>query len=194
MGDADSELRKLEARARRCRRCALHRTRSRVVFGSGPSDARVMLVGEAPGRMEDLAGLPFVGAAGKRLNRLLEVASLKREDVYITNVVLCRPPGNRRPRREEVEACRGFLQERMAIITPEIVVALGKTAAEALLGRNVSMERQRGRCVRPASGSFRLLITYHPAAALYRGSTWRRIVADFKKLGAIVRRSSRGSL
>ncbi|MEM2878887.1 MAG: uracil-DNA glycosylase [Candidatus Hadarchaeales archaeon] len=182
----------LEARARRCRRCSLHRTRTNVVFGSGPSEADVMLVGEAPGRMEDLAGLPFVGAAGRRLNRLLRMSRLKRNEVHITNVVLCRPPENRRPTPGEIEACRIFLEKRISAVGPRVIVALGKTASETLLGRKVKMAEDHGKLFESgAGGGADIFVTYHPAAALYSGKALKVMEGDFKKLGELVRRISR---
>ena len=181
----DEALRRLELRARRCKRCGLHSGRNNVVFGSGPANAKVMLVGEAPGRSEDRLGLPFVGSAGKRLNELLKIASLKRENVYVTNVVLCRPPENRRPAPEEINACRGFLEERMAIIRPQLIVALGKTSAEALLDKKVNMTEDHGKLIPARRGN--VFITYHPAAALYRGTVLEAMKRDFKRLGLVLR-------
>lgn len=165
--DTETALRELESRAKACRACRLAETRTNVVFGDGDPHARVMFVGEAPGRNEDLQGVPFVGAAGKLLNQLLGEIRLGREDVYIANVVKCRPPGNRDPRPDEIEACKGFLAEQLRLIDPDVVVTLGNFASKLLLKTTTGITRLRGhaypwwnRVVVP---------TFHPAAALRGG-------------------------
>lgn len=182
-------LKGLEAEVSKCRRCGLWRTRTRTVFGSGPPQPRLMLVGEAPGSQEDREGLPFVGAAGKLLTSLLLSAGLRREEVYITNVVKCRPPGNRTPLPEETDACRPYLEEQVRILEPRLVVALGRVAASVLLGRPVVMAREHGRRVgcRFAGRSFSLFLTYHPAAGLYSGGNRSSLEEDFRKLGRLLR-------
>jgi len=160
------------------------------VFGGGPADAKIMLVGEAPGFMEDKSGFPFVGAAGKNLDMLLQTAGLKRENVYITNVVLSRPPNNRAPLNDEIETCTtNYLQKQLVIIKPKFVVALGRTAAGALLGRPVVMGKEHGKLLdcTYAGVKFKLFITYHPAAALYGAEAKERLKADFRKLGQILK-------
>ena len=181
----DEKLRKLEVEAKECKRCRLHKSRTNVVFGVGPADAKIMLVGEAPGFMEDKSGFPFVGAAGKNLDMLLQIAGLKREDVYITNVVLARPPQNRAPLPDEIEACRPFLEGKISTIKPKLVVALGRIAVGELLGRQVVMGREHGTLLdcTYAGTHFKLYLTYHPAAALYGAEAKQRLIADFKKLG-----------
>jgi len=182
------KLRQLEAEANACKRCRLHRTRTNVVFGSGPADAEILLVGEAPGFTEDQTKVPFSGAAGNQLNELLREAGLKREGVRITNVVLCRPPQNRDPLPDEIEACRRFLEGHISIIRPKLVVALGRIAAGELLGRGVTMSREHGTlfgCTY-AGVKFELFLTYHPAAALYGAGTKAKLQEDFRKLGEIV--------
>ncbi|HDL48646.1 MAG TPA: uracil-DNA glycosylase, partial [Actinobacteria bacterium] len=144
MTDAHEALRELEERARACTACRLAETRTTVVFGDGSTDARVMFVGEGPGRNEDLQGVPFVGAAGQLLNRLLEEVDLRREDVYIANVVKCRPPGNRDPRPDEIEACKGYLAEQIRLIDPEVVSTLGNFATKLLLKQQMGITRLRG--------------------------------------------------
>lgn len=192
--DANEKLLLLDAaksRAISCRKCKLRETRTNVVFGFGNPLAEVVLVGEAPGRSEDASGLPFVGAAGKNLDRLLKAASLKRDDVYITNAVLCRPPGNRRPTDAEIEACRGFLEETLRIIDPKIVMALGKTAAETLLGRRVNVRSEHGSVFDVPGKKFRVVVTYHPAASIYRRELWNEMSSDFRKAAALVRASGK---
>ncbi len=185
-------LRKLEAEALNCRRCGLHLGRKKVVFGSGSPNPKLVMVGEAPGVNEDLQGLPFVGAAGKFLDSLLESIGLHRSEVYITNTIKCRPPGNRTPSPEEIEACRPFLEKQMKILMPKLVVALGRTAATTLLGKGVNITSEHGRFIGCKFGgtSFRLFLTYHPAAALYSARNRSKLQEDFSKLGEIVRTSS----
>jgi len=182
-------LRQLEAEAQKCRRCELYKTRTNVVFGVGPVTAKVMLVGEAAGFWEDQEGVPFVGAAGKNLNALLHEAGLRRENVYITNAVKARPPGNRDPTDEEIEACRPFLEGQISVIKPKLVVALGRIAARELLGRYVSMGREHGSLLdcTYAGQKFKLFLTYHPAAGIYSGATKLQLQADFKKLGQLLK-------
>ena len=185
--ETERALRQLEAEAVVCKRCMLHKTRTNVVFGVGPADAKIMLVGEGPGFTEDQTKIPFSGAAGKILNELLREAGLRREDVHVTNVVLCRPPQNRDPLPDEIEACRRFLEGHVSIIKPKLIVALGRIAARTLLGRYVSMSREHGKlfdCTY-AGTSFKLYLTYHPAAAIYGAEAKARLQADFKKLGRI---------
>jgi DNA polymerase len=182
-------LRRLEAEAKVCKRCGLHKTRTNVVFGVGQTTANIMLVGECPGYWEDQKGEPFVGAAGKNLNALLLEAGLKREDVYIANTLKCRPPGNRDPLPEELEACRPFLEGQISAIKPKLIIALGRFAAGELLGRYVTMGKEHGtlhECTF-AGTKFKLFVSYHPAAALYGAEARQRLQADFKKLGQIIK-------
>jgi len=160
-----------------------------LVFGTGPATAKVILVGEAPGYQEDKQGVPFVGAAGKNLNALLDEAGLRREDVYITNVVKARPPGNRDPTDEEIEACRPFLEGQISAIKPKLVVALGRIAARELSGRPVTMSKEHGSLLdcTYAGVNFKLFMTYHPAAAMYSGRMKLKLKNDFTKLRKILR-------
>ena len=187
---AEEILRKLEAEAKTCQRCRLHKTRANVVFGIGPATAEIVLIGEGPGFTEDRTKIPFSGAAGKQLNDLLREAGLEREKVRITNIVLCRPPNNRAPLPDEIEACRQFLERQIFVIKPKLVVTLGRTAARELLGRNVIMGREHGTLLdRTYAGvKFKLFVTYHPAAALYGAEAKEGLQADFKKLGQIIKR------
>ena len=183
-------LHKLEIEADKCKRCQLHKTRTNVVFGVGPSTAEVMLVGEGPGFTEDQTKIPFSGYAGKFLNELLHEAGLKRDGVRITNVVLCRPPQNRSPLPDEIEACRPFLEGQISSIEPKLVVALGRTAARTLLARHVSMGEGHGKLVECAYAGvrFKLFLTYHPAAARYGFKVRSRLVTDFRELGRLLKR------
>lgn len=166
---------RVEAQALSCTRCRLCEQRNKVVFGSGHRSARVMFVGEAPGRNEDRQGLPFVGRAGELLEKILGAMGLRRDDVYITNVVKCWPPGNRGPEPDEVEACRGFLEQQIALIDPEVIVALGRYAAVVLTGIEAPIGVLRGR-VHDVDGR-KLVATYHPAACL-RNEEYKRPVWD----------------
>lgn len=167
-----------------CTRCRLAATRTHIVFGVGDPAADVMLIGEAPGRNEDLKGEPFVGAAGKLLDELLGVAGLARSDVYIANVLKCRPPGNRDPLPDEVETCTPFLREQIRVISPSILVTLGNFATRFVVGAQVSITRVRG--VPREVGRFTVLPTYHPAAAIYDQGKLDLIRADFELLGTLV--------
>ncbi|OPY29815.1 MAG: Uracil DNA glycosylase superfamily protein [Methanocella sp. PtaU1.Bin125] len=168
-----------------CPRCTLALSRTNVVVGDGPADAKVMLIGEAPGRNEDRQGKPFVGSAGKILNSFLEKGNVDRSTVYITNVVKCRPPGNRVPKREEIEACSVYLRKQLEIIAPEIIVLLGKTAAESYLGRKVSMATEHGKPFEHEGRT--VIITYHPASVIYNRKLQGAIEDDFKNVSEILR-------
>ena len=182
-------LRQLENEAKACKRCRLNKTRTNVVFGTGSINAKIMLIGESPGFFENQRGVPFVGAAGKNLNALLLEAGVRRGDVYICNLLKCRPPKNRDPLPDEVEACRPLLQAQIPVIKPKFIIALGRIAARELLGRYVSMGKEHGTLTdcSYAGVDFKLFITYHPAAAIYSAETKARLQADFRKLGRILR-------
>jgi len=180
-------LEELAEEVKKCKRCQLHQKRTNVVFGDGPP-SKIVFVGEAPGYWEDQQGRPFVGAAGKFLNSLLELAGLKRDDVYICNMLKCRPPGNRDPLPEEIEACKPFLVGQFLFLKPKLVVALGRISAGELLGREVSMTVEHGNLVDCtfAGLKFKLFLTFHPAAGLYSGSIKKLLMSDFEKLGKII--------
>ena len=148
-----------------CTACRLSETRTNVVFGVGDPDARLMLVGEAPGKNEDLQGEPFVGAAGQLLDELLAGIGVARSEAYIANVIKCRPPGNRDPRPDEIESCKGYLREQIRMIHPVVVVTLGNFATKLLLGTETGITRLRGRRFDWWLGAT-LIPTFHPAAAL----------------------------
>ena len=158
----------LAAAVRGCTACAeLAATRRQVVVGDAPAGARLALVGEAPGAEEDAAGRPFVGRAGKLLDELLAAAGLDRDEVAVLNVLRCRPPANRTPRPDEVARCRGWLERSLELVRPDLVVALGLTAAATLLGRGTKLADSRGR-VHEVDGR-RVLVSYHPSAAIRFG-------------------------
>ena len=160
-----SELEGVAAEAAGCTRCRLHQSRTQVVFGQGDPHADLMFVGEAPGFHEDRQGIPFVGPSGQLLNRLLEGIGLRREDVYICNVVKSRPPQNRDPQPDEIAACRPWLDAQIRLVDPKVVVTLGNFAAKTLLETTTGITRLRGQTY-PFQGRV-LLPTFHPAAALH---------------------------
>lgn len=167
-----------------CRRCPLCDGRTQTVFGVGNPHARVMFIGEAPGKNEDLQGEPFVGAAGHYLNELLGCADLRREDVFIANVLKCRPPGNRDPRPEEIQTCTPYLREQTRTIDPEVLVTLGKFSTQFILKTQVGITRLHGRVQR--AGKFLVFPVFHPAAALYDGAKREALENDFVTLGQVL--------
>lgn len=165
-----------------CRRCSLSETRSRIVFGSGNANAQLVFVGEAPGFEEDRQGLPFVGRAGQLLTKIIESIGLKRADVYICNVLKCRPPNNRNPEPQEVESCSPFLHRQLAAINPKIVCCLGTFAAQTVLGMNVPISRLRGRFY--DIDGVRYIATFHPAYLLRNPDRKREVWEDMKQIRA----------
>jgi uracil-DNA glycosylase family 4 len=168
-----------------CTNCRLAQGRTQVVFGLGDPDSDLMFVGEAPGFHEDQQGYPFVGQAGKLLDKLLQGIGLTRENVYIANVIKCRPPGNRNPEPDEVEQCEPFLFRQIDTIKPKVIVALGKFAAQCLLRTNDPITRIRGREFKYRDAI--LIPTYHPAYLLRTPSAKREVWADMKRVRAILR-------
>lgn len=166
----------LEPAVRACANCALHRGRTQAVFGVGNRAAQWLFVGEAPGAEEDRQGQPFVGAAGQLLNAMLAAIGLKREEVYIANVLKCRPPNNRDPEPQEVERCEPYLMRQIELIGPKIIVALGRFAAHSLLKTDVALGKLRGR--RLACQDIPLVVTYHPAYLLRNPLDKRRAWED----------------
>lgn len=177
-------LDELRVQVESCRRCPLCDGRTQTVFGVGNPHARVMFIGEAPGKNEDLQGEPFVGAAGHYLNELLGCAGLRREDVFIANVLKCRPPGNRDPRPEEIQTCTPFLREQTRTIEPEVLVTLGKFSTQFVLKTQVGITRLHGRVQR--AGKFLVFPIFHPAAALYDGAKREALENDFVTLGQLL--------
>jgi DNA polymerase len=161
-----------------CEKCRLAQGRTRVVFGSGDPEAGLMFVGEGPGRDEDERGEPFVGAAGQLLTRILSAAKLRREDVYIANIVKCRPPNNRDPMPDEIATCLPYLQRQIEIVRPKVICALGKVAAQTLLQSDEPIGKLRGRVHR--YGEIKLIATYHPAALLRNAALKRPTWEDMK--------------
>jgi uracil-DNA glycosylase family 4 len=187
-----AELAAFAEQAASCTSCALSQTRTRVVFGSGSPAAELMFVGEAPGFHEDKQGVPFVGAAGQLLSKLLAGIGLRREDVYIANVIMCRPPGNRDPRPEEIEACERHLFRQIELIGPQVVVSLGNFATKLLSGKPEGITRVHGAEQEVSLGGLRLLLypIYHPAAALYTPRMLEVLEADFRRLPELLGRAA----
>lgn len=171
-------LSQLAASVRHCDRCRLHQGRTQVVFGTGDPKADLVFVGEAPGRDEDLQGEPFVGAAGQLLNRIIEAIGLRREQVYLLNVVKCRPPQNRNPQPDEVAACRPILQAQLDCLRPRVICALGAFAAQALLHTEERISRLRGRFHQ--LGAIKVMPTYHPAYLLRNPQDKRAVWQDMQ--------------
>ncbi len=184
---ADLEI--LATRAATCRDCRLHEARTNVVFGSGDPDADLMIVGEGPGQREDEQGLPFVGPSGRLLDELLGQIGLERAQVYIGNVVKCRPPGNRDPRPDEIDSCKGYLREQLRLVDPKVVLTLGNFSSKLLLRTDTGITRLRGRAYE-WWGRY-LVPTFHPAAAL-RGSA--RVRSEMEYDFGIVRAVIDGNL
>ena len=169
-----------------CQRCRLSSGRTQVVFGTGNPNASIMFVGEAPGFYEDKQGIPFVGAAGKLLNELLESARLSRTDIYIANVIKCRPPDNRDPLPDEVETCKPFLLQQIELIKPKVVCTLGNFAMQTLLGKKIGIMKMRGQAFQVQD--FFVFPMLHPAAALHQGNLNEPLREDFRKLKAFLDR------
>ena len=170
-------LERLHREVRGCTRCGLHATRTNAVPGAGPCPAEIMIVGEAPGFNEDLKGQPFVGQAGKLLDTLLVGIGLRREDVYITNVLKCRPPQNRDPMPNEAEACAPYLSAQLKLVGPRVVIVLGRHALERLLPGHGPISRVHGQML--DRDGIKYVAVYHPAAALHNGALLSDLEADF---------------
>ena len=175
-----------------CTRCPLHASRTKVVFGSGNADADLMFVGEAPGQQEDVQGLPFVGRAGKLLDQLLEEVGLERGDVFITNVLKSRPPGNRDPQPDEIDACKPYLQRQIELIEPKVIATLGNHATKQLSGKETGITRVHGQPQQVTYGSMSVTIfpIFHPAAALYTPAMLKVLEEDFARIPALLERES----
>ncbi len=179
-----SELEALAAEVARCTQCLLSRGRTKAVPGEGPENAEIMFVGEAPGFHEDQQGRPFVGAAGKFLDELLEIIGLKREDVFIANVIKCRPPGNRDPLPEEIEACKPFLDRQIELIQPKLVVTLGRFSMARVFPK-ARISRIHGQPCK--IGGVIYYPMYHPAAALHQPSLRRTVEEDMRRIPELLK-------
>jgi uracil-DNA glycosylase len=187
--DLPRGLEELAKQASGCTRCGLSERRGSVVFGDGTGTSGLMLIGEGPGRYEDESGIPFVGKAGKLLDRITAAVGFHRSELYITNIVKCRPPGNRDPRPEEVLACRPYLNRQVEALTPRLVVAVGRPSAQSLLRTELPLSRLRGRV--HSLGGIPVVVTYHPAYLLRSPAQkvrawedWRRIRDLLSQIGA----------
>ncbi len=183
--DRDNQWTALTAEIAACTACGLCQGRKQAVPGEGDRQARVLFVGEGPGAEEDRQGRPFVGPAGQLLDRMLEAVGLRREAVFIANVVKCRPPANRTPTDDEAEACLNYLRRQVKLLRPEIIVCMGGTAVRHLIDRDARVSQMRGQWVR--RGGVDMLATYHPAALLRREEwlidSWRDMMALKERLG-----------
>lgn len=189
--DADSPIHRLDwtalaARVASCTRCELHRSRTHTVFGVGNPDADWMIIGEAPGAEEDRQGEPFVGRAGQLLTNMLRAVGLQRDDVYIANILKCRPPGNRDPEVEEMEACTPYLNRQIQLVNPRLILAVGRFAAHYLLNSKASLASLRGQVHQYAATGTPVVVSYHPAYLLrspaQKGKAW----ADLKLARQVV--------
>ena len=184
-GSPSVSLEELRAEALVCTKCVLNEGRNHVVFGVGNPCARVLVIGEAPGKNEDLQGEPFVGKAGKYLNELLGYAGLERQDIYIANILKCRPPSNRNPLPEEIELCTPFLREQTRLINPEIIVTLGNFSTKFILKTETGITHLHGKLQQ--AGRFKVLPVFHPAAAIYDNSKRESLKNDFLMLGDLLK-------
>ena len=190
--DAATQLAQLEAAVRDCQACRLHEGRRQVVFGTGNPAADLVFVGEAPGRDEDMQGEPFVGPAGQLLTRIIQAIGLSRRDVYILNVIKCRPPQNRNPLPDEVAACRPIIEQQLACLQPRIICALGTFAAQALLRTDERISRLRGRF--HPMGDILVRPTFHPAYLLRNPQDKRKVWEDMQDIQRELGLPGRGGL
>ena len=180
-----SNLYKLELEAKNCHACSLSNTRNNVVFGKGSQKAKILIIGEAPGKDEDLSGEPFVGRAGKLLNEILFSMKLSRDNIYITNTVKCRPPENRNPNRDEINSCSRFMDSQISLISPNIIILLGKVAAERLMNTSEPMSSLRGKVHYYKNTDIPMLVFYHPAYLLRSPSEKSKVWNDILLMKSI---------
>ncbi|MGI6362016.1 MAG: uracil-DNA glycosylase [Bacillota bacterium] len=172
------ELKRLAEQLQNCKKCSLSEKRQHMVFGKGSLRADIMFIGEGPGADEDRLGRPFVGRAGQLLDHLMEAAELPPHDIYICNVVKCRPPGNRLPQEAEIEACKPFLRQQIKYIAPKIIVCLGSLAAQVVIDPEARITKIRGQWLK--KGPFHIMPTFHPAALLRDESKKREVYSDMR--------------
>ena len=180
-----SNLNNLELEAKNCHACALSNTRNNVVFGKGNQKAKILIIGEAPGKDEDSSGEPFVGRAGKLLNEILFSMKLSRDNVYITNTIKCRPPENRNPNSDEINSCSRFLDREISLISPNIIILLGKVAAERLMNTSETMSSLRGKVHFYKNTDIPMLVFYHPAYLLRSPSEKSKVWDDILLMKSI---------
>lgn len=176
MSDLREDWDRLYADIKDCRKCRLCEQRTNIVIGDGDPCSKIMFIGEGPGREEDEQGIPFVGAAGRLFNYLLEEAGLERKDIYICNIVKCRPPQNRDPFPDEADTCLPYLRSQVSLVRPKVIVCLGRISARYIYDPDIQISRQRGQVVK--KGAFYVIPTYHPAALLRRQELTNDFVAD----------------
>ncbi len=179
------ELQKLKEEVESCSRCALHLSRTQAVFGMGNPESRILFVGEAPGYYEDLQGLPFVGQAGKLLDKLLGEIGFSRKEIYIANVLKCRPPKNRDPLPQEIEICKPYLLKQIEIIQPSLVCTLGRFALHLLYGKKIPISKFHGKVL--PGDIFTIYPLFHPAAALHQPALYTPLREDFLNLAKILK-------
>jgi len=184
-------LAELERIASACVLCPLAETRSHVVFGTGNPEADLMLIGEAPGQKEDATGIPFVGQAGMLLDKTLEKVGLRREEIYIANVLKCRPPENRDPLKEEIDLCRPYLDEQIAILAPCVLAPMGNHAANLFSSKRLSITKAHGKMF--AYKGIAVIPIYHPAAILYNRTLEPALVEDFQEIVRFLRSGARAA-
>jgi DNA polymerase len=177
------ELARIRREAEGCRRCNLYRERNNVVFGAGDKGAKLVIIGEAPGRLEDIEGKPFVGEAGQLLNRMLQAISISREEVYITNVVKCRPPKNRTPSKSEISACYSYLVRQLEIIRPNLILTLGNFATQTILSTKKGITNLRGKLF--SYKGIPLIPTFHPAALLRNPRLKKLTLEDMQRVSKL---------
>lgn len=187
----NEEMNRITASIRSCMDCELAQTRTKAVIGAGNLDSRIVLIGEAPGRKEDESGLPFVGSAGKLLDKLLATAGLVRDDIFIGNILKCRPPKNRRPKKTEVKRCEEYLMKQLEVISPEIIAPMGNSALSYFQER-FGLEKHvigdvHGKVfeIDAPWGKVKMVPLYHPAAAIYRRHLLVELETDMKSIGAL---------
>ena len=171
---------KLEKKVSNCKNCELHKTRTQTVFGCGNEQSDWLFIGEAPGKDEDLKGEPFVGRAGRLLNEVIFSLGLKREEVYIANILKCRPPNNRDPSQDEIQSCTTYLEQQIKMISPKIIIAVGRVAAQHLLNTDLTMAKLRGTVHSYGSESIPLITIYHPAYLLRSPSKKYKVWSDLQ--------------
>ena len=179
------KLLNLAREIKRCKKCRLWKTRKNTVPGEGPINAKILFIGQAPGNEEDKIGRPFIGRAGKLLTELLDSANINRQEVFITSVLKCFPPKNRKPKKDEIEACSPYLKKQIEIINPKLIVLLGEVAKNTRIGSNRNLKDLRGKIVKKDGRTF--FIIYHPAAGIRFQKFKRKLFSDFKKLKRLVR-------
>lgn len=182
----EGEWLKLEQQVKQCQLCLLSAGRTQTVFGTGNRGASLMFIGEAPGMHEDKQGLPFVGRAGQLLTHMLAALNLTRDEVFIANILKCRPPNNRDPSPEEVATCTPYLQQQVALVQPRLIVALGRISAHYLLGVSTPLNRLRGQTFSYGAASTPLIVTYHPAYLLRNPADKRKALEDLYRIQALL--------